>query len=62
MNNPRTTLVKRLRSGHYNADITVLGGMEHDSRCLEAADRIEELEKALTNITTKINDWLVKNK
>jgi hypothetical protein len=40
-------LVKRLRSGTNNADLTTLGGVVHDMRCLEAADEIERLRAAL---------------
>ena len=40
-------IVQRLRSGTHNSEKTTLAGVEHDLRCLEAAERIEELEKAL---------------
>ena len=36
-------LVKRLRSGAYNEEPVAVRGVEHDRRCLEAADEIERL-------------------
>lgn len=39
-------LVERLKSGLHGLEYIVLGGCEHDKRCLEAAYRIEELEGA----------------
>jgi len=41
------TIVKRLRNGAHNEEGTILGGVRHDKRCLEAADTIEELLEAL---------------
>lgn len=44
----RMELVKRLRMGRLSGlDPITLGGVEHDSRCLEAADKIEGLEADL---------------
>jgi hypothetical protein len=43
-------LIQRLRSGHHNLILTVLGGVKHDERCLEAADRIDALEKEIATI------------
>lgn len=40
-------LIKRLRSGSINAEPIVLAGVEHDARCLEAADEIEKLRKQM---------------
>ncbi len=38
-----TGLVTRLRRGAHVGPMTTLGGVEHDERCLEAADEIERL-------------------
>jgi len=36
-------LIQRLRSGTHNEEPVTVGGVEHDRRCLEAADEIERL-------------------
>ena len=33
-------LLRRLRSGHHNADLVTVGGVTHDGRCLVAADAL----------------------
>ena len=40
-------LIQRLRSGTHNEEPVTVGGVEHDKRCLEAADEIKRLEAQL---------------
>jgi len=42
-----TDLIQRLRSGTHNEEPVTVGGVEHDKRCLEAADEIERLQKVV---------------
>jgi len=48
-------LIQRLRSGTHNEEPVTVGGVEHDKRCLEAADEIERIKAQLT---TARNDAL----
>lgn len=42
-----SNLVQRLRSGRHNIENETLGGVDHDRRCLEAADEIERLQRII---------------
>jgi hypothetical protein len=48
------SLINDLRGGDHQKRPTVLGGVTHDERCLEAADEIEKLKKYLAAAITLI--------
>jgi hypothetical protein len=50
------SIINDLRGGDHHKRPTVLGGVKHDERCLEAADDIEKLiSKADSNNTGNTN-------
>ena len=56
-------LIQRLRSGTHNEEPVTVGGVEHDKRCLEAADEIEHLEVQLAvarnDTLDEVNQWFL---
>ena len=57
-----TDLLKRLRGGAHLNQPTILAGVAHDERCLEAADEIEMLRDALRNCMGRLDTPIARRR